>query len=49
MPASIIQDHLVQNLAAEDASPSKEILMGAIEFFKSHNAITPGAVHRSLL
>jgi len=44
-----MQDHRVDNFSAVDASPSKEIFMGAVEFFKSHDTLTPGTFHLSLL
>jgi hypothetical protein len=46
---SILQDHLVHNLSAIDASPPKEIFMRAIEFFISHDTVTTWTVHLSLL
>jgi hypothetical protein len=49
MPASIIQDHLVDNLSAIDASPAKKILVRTVEFFKGHHPFTSGTVHLSLL
>jgi hypothetical protein len=48
-PGSIFQDHLVDDLAAVDASPSEEMLLSAIKFFKDHDTVTPGTFHLSLL
>jgi hypothetical protein len=48
-PDSIFQDHLVNNLAAVDASPTEEMLVGAIKFFEDHGTVTTRTVHLSLL
>lgn len=49
MPASIIQDHLVDNLSAIDASPTKKMFVKTVEFFKSHHTLASRTVHLSLL
>jgi hypothetical protein len=44
---AILQNHLIYNLPAKDASPSPKILMGAEEFFIDHQTTTTMAIHGS--
>jgi hypothetical protein len=48
-PASIIQDHLVDNLSAIDASPAKKVFMRAVKLLKGHHTLASRTVHLSLL
>jgi hypothetical protein len=48
-PGSILENHLVNNLSAVDASPTEEMFVRAIKFFKSHDTVTMGTFHLSLL
>lgn len=48
-PASIIQDDLVDNLAAVDASPAKKIFVRTVKFFKGHRPMASRTFHLSLL
>jgi hypothetical protein len=41
----ILQNNSVNDLAAEDASPSEEFLTNAIKFFEDHCTSTPIAFH----
>jgi hypothetical protein len=49
LPGSIFKDHLVNNLSTVDASPTEEMFLGAIKFFKSHDTVATGTFHLSLL
>jgi hypothetical protein len=49
LPGSIFKDHLVNNLSAVDASPTEEMFLRAIKFFKSHDTVATGTFHLSLL
>jgi len=42
----ILQDDLVNDLAAKNASPPEKFLTNAIEFFEDHCPSTPKALHR---
>lgn len=47
--ATILQNHLVNNLSTKDASPSPKVLVGAEEFFVDHLALTTITLHDALL
>jgi len=42
---SILHDHLINDLAAENASPPEEFLAYAIKFFEDHYSATTMALH----
>jgi hypothetical protein len=46
-PLAILQNHLIYNLPATDASPSPKILMGAEECFIDHQTTATMAIHGS--
>jgi hypothetical protein len=48
-PASIIQDHLVQNLSAADTPPAKKAFMRAVKLLEGHHTLASRTVHLSLL
>jgi hypothetical protein len=48
-PDSILQDHLVDNLSAVDASPAKKIFVRTVEFFKGHHTLASRTFHFGLL
>ena len=47
LPDSILQNHLVDNITAVDASPAKKGFMRAMEFFVRHHATASGTLHLS--
>lgn len=47
-PPTVLQNHLVYNLSAQDASPSPKMLMGTEEFFVDHHITTTIAVNKNL-
>jgi len=47
--ATIFQNHLINNLSTEDASPPPKVLVGAEEFFVDHLALTTITLHGALL
>ena len=49
MAEAIFQNDLVDDLSAEDASPSPEILMQAIKLFIDHHAFAAMTSHLGLL
>jgi hypothetical protein len=42
---SILQDHLVNDLSTEDASPSEKLFTNTIEFFEDHGSPTTMTFH----
>jgi len=42
---SILHDHFINNLATENASPSKKFFADAVEFFENHCSTTSIALH----
>jgi len=42
---SILQDHFVHDLAAENTSPSEKFFTYAIEFFEYHSSATSITLH----
>jgi len=46
---TILQNHLINNLSAQDASPSQEMLTGTIESFTDHHTTTTMTLHTILL
>jgi hypothetical protein len=41
----ILQDDLIDDLPAEDASPSEELFTGSVKFFENHYSTTSRALH----
>jgi len=46
---SILQNDLIDDLSAKNASPAKELLLRTVKFFKDHNPAAPMTPHRNLL
>ena len=44
-PLAILQDHLIYNLSAQNASPSPKMFMGGEEFLIDHHAATTMAIY----
>ena len=44
----VFKNDLVDDLAAQNASPSEELLAGAIELFKDHDPTATMTLHNSL-
>jgi len=44
-PDSILQNHLVNNITAVDASPAEKGFVRAVEFFVRHHATASGTLH----
>jgi hypothetical protein len=44
----ILEDDLVNNLSAKDASPPGELLTDSVEFLKNHHAAASMTSHKSL-
>jgi hypothetical protein len=42
---SILHDHLINDLAAENASPSEKFFTNAVEFFEDHGSTTTMTLH----
>jgi hypothetical protein len=48
LPKSIFKDHLVNDLTAQNATPSKKFFTRPIEFFEDHNPTTTMTLHDTL-
>jgi hypothetical protein len=46
---TILQNHLINNLSTQNASPSQEMLIGTIESFIDHHTTTTMTFHTTLL
>jgi hypothetical protein len=46
---TILQNHLINNLSAQDTFPSYKVLMGSIESFIEHYTTTTVTLHTKLL
>jgi hypothetical protein len=46
---TVLQNHLINNLSAQDTSPSRKMLMGSIESFIDHHTSTTMTLHKKLL
>ena len=46
---TVLQNHLINNLSAQDTSPSHKVLMGSIESFIDHHTTTTMTLHMKLL
>ena len=42
---AIFQDHLIYNLSTEDTSPPRKMVVGTVEFFVGHDALTTRTLH----
>jgi CobQ-like glutamine amidotransferase family enzyme len=45
---SILQDHFIDDLATENASPSEKFFTNTIELFEDHGSATTIALHNNL-
>jgi hypothetical protein len=43
---AIFQDHVIDDLATEDASPAKKLLGDAKKFLVDHDAVATNALHK---
>jgi hypothetical protein len=46
---TVLQNHLINNLPAQDTSPSYKVLMGSVEPFIDHHTATTMTLHLKLL
>ena len=46
---TILQNHLINNLSAQEPFPSYKVLMGSIEFFIDHHTTAMVTLHTRLL
>ena len=46
---TILQNHLIDNLTAQDTPPSHIVLMGSVESFINHHTATTMTLHMKLL
>ena len=45
----ILQNHLVDNLPADNTFPPPEAIMGAVKFIINHDAVAAKTLHKNIL